>query len=68
MRVEYFSRRGMGQGLSGGPRQCTTKGCTHAASCHVVLLGTEYIRLCSRCRRVWEETYDRALFGWPETA
>lgn len=47
-------------------RQCSTPGCSHSANCDVVLLGAYFVGVCTKCRKTWEETWDRALHGWPD--
>jgi hypothetical protein len=46
--------------------QCSNKGCIHSASFVLILLGTEHVKVCSKCKKAMVDAYDHALFGWPD--
>jgi hypothetical protein len=64
--IQRKRQRKTGEGIATCPRQCSMPGCIHSASFDVVLLGTEHVPLCSRCKAIWVETWEHALHGWPD--
>lgn len=58
--------RRQAEGTGSYAHQCETAGCTHSARFDACFLKAYHVRLCSQCKRNYEEAYDNALRGWPD--